>query len=34
VAFAPNLRKVVEAAGVEREGGAIVNLLVARDFWG
>jgi hypothetical protein len=26
--------EVVEAAGVERERGAIVNLLMARDFWG
>jgi len=25
---------VVEAAGVEREIGAIVNVLMARDFWG
>jgi len=25
---------MVEAAGVEREIGAIVNLLMARDFWG
>jgi hypothetical protein len=24
----------MEAAGVEREIGAIVNLLMARDFWG
>jgi hypothetical protein len=24
----------LEAAGVERELGAIVNLLMARDFWG
>jgi hypothetical protein len=24
----------VEAGGVERERGAIVNLLMARDFWG
>jgi len=25
---------MVEAAGVEREIGAISNLLMARDFWG
>ena len=25
---------MVEAAGVERELGVIVNLLMARDFWG
>jgi len=24
----------LEAAGVERELGAIVNFLMARDFWG
>jgi hypothetical protein len=27
-------RRLVEAAGVEREIGVITNLLMARDFWG
>jgi hypothetical protein len=28
------LKVVEEAAGVERERGAIMNCLMARDFWG
>jgi hypothetical protein len=32
--FSDKRLKVVEAAGVERERGAIMNCLMARDFWG
>jgi hypothetical protein len=28
-----NIKELVEAAGVERERSAILNQLMARDFW-